>query len=54
MHSYVVRMWVQLKRINMNWKIVVMIIGMLVISVIMGGFTFIGFKLFQLMWEFLF
>ncbi|QBZ67135.1 hypothetical protein AM24_028 [Acinetobacter phage AM24] len=38
----------------MNWKIVVMIIGMLVISVIMGGFAFIGFKLFQLMWEFLF
>lgn len=34
----------------MNWKIVVMIIGMLVISAIMGGFAFIGFKLFQLMW----
>ncbi|QVG63918.1 hypothetical protein Herod_00032 [Acinetobacter phage Herod] len=38
----------------MNWKIVVMIIGMLVISVIMGGFAFIGFKLFQLLWGFLF
>ncbi|AIW02743.1 hypothetical protein [Acinetobacter phage P577] len=38
----------------MNWKIVVMIIGMLVISVIMGGFAFVGFKLLQLMWGFLF
>lgn len=38
----------------MNWKIVVMIIGMLVISVIMGGFAFVGFKLFQLMLGFLF